>query len=96
MTEQTEQTINFTLRLRFDHSERGDQPRVIELEGLAFDEMHQRYHIERKRRRRGDRVTSAFYRQVLTQHGKDMLASDDDHYNDERYADAINGTWFQW
>ena len=94
--DQVEQTINFTMRLHFMHAERGDKPRTVEVEGLTFEDLHALYYKERRRRRRGDRCTSAEYRQVLTLHGKAMIASEDDHYNAERYADAINGTWFDW
>lgn len=91
------QTIDFELRMRFMHIERSaNKPEEICIKGMTFDEILERVSVEKRRRKRGDRLTSAEYRQHLTQHGRDMIASDDDHYTEERYKDAIEGTWFTW
>tara|TARA_R110002051_G_scaffold308814_1_gene381063 strand:+ start:251 stop:526 length:276 start_codon:yes stop_codon:yes gene_type:complete len=89
------------MRIRFDHGHRGfdaagnyDRDTVHEVT-IAFDEfeaMFVRYGKEKRRRKVADRATSATYRMVLTDHGREVVANDID--GAERHADAINGTWF--
>jgi len=89
------QTISFIMRVRFDHIERGDKPREVELAFDCLEKMEERYRTERRRRRRGDRATSGTYRQVLTEHGKAMIADPNEPLiTADKYEDAINGKWF--
>jgi len=89
------QTVSFSMRVQFNHMERDpDKPREIELAFDSFDKMIQRYAVERRRRKRGDKATSGQYRMHVTTYGWSKINSDDPHYTGERYADAISGKWF--
>ena len=88
------QTVKFEMIIRFDHIDnvRGKRERVFMFHD--FDTMLDRVYRERHRRAYGDRMTSAKYRMVLTQHGQDVCAACD--YAKKRHQDAILGTWFDW
>lgn len=90
-----QQTVSFEMRVYFRQIERPSHlPESVLMQFDTLEEMLERYSKERRRRALADRATSARYRQVLTSHGYEMLNSDDPHYSKERYADAINETWF--
>lgn len=84
------------MHIQFNHIERGNKPREVEFAFNNFEQMGERYRKERKRRKNGDRATSAQYRQVMTQYGKDKIACEDDDRMKDQHYDAINGTWFNW
>ena len=71
-----------------------DKPTLITLPFDSFEDMISHYRKERRRRSYADRATHGSYRQILTDHGKAMIASDDPHYTEKRYWDAIHGTDF--
>ena len=87
------QTVRFEMRVRFDDSEREGQQETT-LFFHEFDKMMERVSKERRRRKRGDRATSATYRMHLTRHGQDVCCNDE--YATARHAEAIEGKWFTW
>ena len=88
------QTVKFEMRVRFDHIDnvKGKRERTFIFE--SFEKMLDRVYKERHRRAYADRMTSATYRMVLTQHGRDVC--DACEYAKQRHQDAILGTWFNW
>jgi hypothetical protein len=92
----TPQTVSFVLTVSYRQIERpAHLPETVDFEFSDFCEMSAFFQKQRRRRKLADRATSAEYRQVLTDHGREMLASDDAHYSRERYRDAIDGTLFK-
>ena len=89
------QTVSFEITTEYRHFARPlNQPTLVTTPFERLEDMLEFYHKERRRRSYADRATSASYRMVLTDHGRDMISSDDEHYSEKRYADAINGTMF--
>lgn len=103
MTVQTPQTISFVLRVTYKWYERYEagKPEFVDFEFEDFCEMIEFAHKEKRRRSKSDRATAAEYRQVLTEHGREMIGkfeADPDtfyYYSPEKYRDAIDGTWFK-
>ena len=92
-----EQTISFTLRVQYRYIERvqAGLPESVDYHFVDFCDMMDFARKESRRRRYADRSTGSEYRQVLTQHGRDMINGDDWTYTEDRYRDAIDGTWFK-
>ena len=87
------QTISFELKVWYLQIERPSHlPVVKTFQFEVFEEMLTFYRKERKRRALADRATKGVYRQVLTDHGKQVCATDE--YALARHQDAIKGTEF--
>ena len=97
MAVSTPQTVSFVLRVSYRWFERFEagKPETVEFEFDDFCEMMEFAHKEKRRRAKADKATGAEYRQVLTAHGREMIDSDDWYYTEEKYRDAIDGTWFK-
>jgi len=89
------QTVSFVANFRFDHIERmgTGQPEQVTREFDSFEALMETFRVERRRRKNADRCTSATYRMVLTDHGREVCRNDE--YRAKSHADAINGTWFK-
>ena len=88
------QTVTFILRVHYMHANRPSHlPTVIETPFETFEGWHVHYYKERKRRAYADRATSAEYRMVLTDHGREVCDNDADRAWAHR--DVINGKWFK-
>ena len=103
MATSTPQTVTFVLRVHYLQIERpAHLPTYVDFEVDEFEQIGEIVRREKRRRAIKDRATRAEYRQVLTDHGREMLAlskSDPDTYymySERSYSDAINGTWFTW
>jgi len=87
------QTVRFTTVMLFLHAELTEgKEREVQLSFDSFEEMIERWRVERRRRKRGDRLTSAQYRMHLTDAGKARIKEDE--YARESHKHAIDGTWF--
>ena len=87
------QTVRFELEVRWDRIERpADKPVSKLFVCETFEGMLERYRVERRRRAIADRATSARYRMLLTEHGKQAVAADADCR--ARHQDVIDGKWF--
>jgi len=89
------QTVSFRVSFRYDHSDRLGtglpSERVEDFD--VFEDMLSAVRKEKNRRAYRDRATSAKYRMVLTNHGREVCEADE--YRRKSHADAIDGTWFK-
>ena len=89
------QTVSFELTVEYRHMARPlTSPTIVRYTFEKLEDMIWFFRKERKRRSYADRATGGTYRLILTDHGRDMINSADEHYTVERYADAIDGTEF--
>ena len=88
------QTIKFELRLEYMQVERStDRPTSAIFLFDSFEKMMDKYHAERRRRALADRATAGSYKWILTDHGQNVIAHDEDRRR--AHQDAIDGTVFK-